>query len=554
MKIKLLYPPKFYDNSFYGSYAGNLARVPLISLPVLTSFLRQRGFEVEQDDLDVIVHEDNKKGTDELKVDMSLFNDRARIIDFLRSGSAEELEAQGRRILAKTDYHDYDIIGFSIISEWNFSGIASTLVLAKLIQEETEALIAVGGSDVGGVLDWLDLEDAMRFIDFLCLPPRHFEFLDILLALQKDKDLIQGNVHVPRRDYTTTYAQNLPPVIFGKRTKHLEDQVRFLSHQLVNHDASARFPSPDFSGLPIELYRVSFDDLDRELGVNHPVLILPYYFMLGCPFNCIFCRSSAEEDNCCIKDVTHIVDDLEILIKEYGTNFFMFLNPEVNPTRKFTRAFLKEMENRDVRILWSDCATFANLDYASLEQLYNAGARRLIFGAETASSRLLKYVEKPTTIKHMEKILKRSHELGIWNEIEIICGLPHETDEDIRHTCDFLSRNAEYIDWVHLHKFKLLYSKLLLYPERYDITNIRQKPNPRYPGKAFDEVGGLKWDDKDRQIEESFEITHSVAKKIHQRGYIHTDESFVRLFTLFSLINDKSKIREYNIAHPTLPT
>ena len=232
----------------------------------------------------------------------------------------------------------------------------------------------------------------------------------------------------------------------------------------------------------------------------------------------------------------------------------MFLNPEVNPTRKFTRAFLKEMENRDVRILWSDCATFANLDYASLEQLYNAGARRLIFGAETASSRLLKYVEKPTTIKHMEKILKRSHELGIWNEIEIICGLPHETDEDIRHTCDFLSRNAEYIDWVHLHKFKLLYSKLLLYPERYDITNIRQKPNPRYPGKAFDEVGGLKWDDKDRQIEESFEITHSVAKKIHQRGYIHTDESFVGLFTLFSLINDKSKIREYNIAHPTLPT
>ena len=142
MKIKLLYPPKFYDNSFYGSYAGNLARVPLISLPVLTSFLRQRGFEVDQDDLDVIVHEDNKKGIDELQVDMSLFNDRARIIDFLRSGSASELEAQGRRILAKTDYHEYDIIGFSIISEWNFSGIASTLVLAKLIQEETEALIA----------------------------------------------------------------------------------------------------------------------------------------------------------------------------------------------------------------------------------------------------------------------------------------------------------------------------------------------------------------------------------------------------------------------------
>lgn len=550
MRIKLLYPPKLYEFHFFGSYSGNIARVPLISLPVLKSFIQQRGFTVDQDDLDIKVHEDNRKGIEDLKVDMTLFKDRERIIDFLRSGNSAELEAQGRRILAKTDYADYDLVGFSIINEWNFSGIASTLVLAKLIREETGALIAVGGSDVGGILDWLDLDDAMRVIDFLCMTPRHYEFYDVLLTLRNEKSAIAGMTNIDKREFINTYAKNLPPVIFGSRTRHLESRVSYLSYQLADRDRAAAFPSPDFSGLPIEHYRISFGDLDEELGVKHPILILPYYFMMGCPYSCIFCRCSAEDDNCLLKDVDHIVDDLESLAEEFGTSFFLFLNTAINPTRKFSQALLKEMDTRGVRILWSDCATFANLDFGVLEQLYRAGARRLIFGAETASERLLKYVQKPTTIRQMEETLKRSHELGIWNEVEIICGLPHETDEDIRSTEDFLRRNAEYIDFVHLHKFKLLYSKLLLHPERYGIANIRQKPDPNYPGKAFDEVGGLEWEDKDRQIEASYEALFPVVRELHQRGYAHTDESFIRLFALFSRVGDKAEIRRFNMAHP----
>ena len=552
MRIKLLYPPKL-DDRIVGSNYGKLCRVPLISLPILKSYLQERGFSVDQDDLDVKVHENNKKDLEELRVDLALFNDRDRIIDFLRSGSSAEIEAQGRRILANTDYTDYDVIGFSIINEWNFSSIGSALVLAKLIREETGALIAVGGSDVGGIMDWLDLDDAMRFIDFLCLTPRHFEFMDVLLALRKEGGKIPDVGAMDRREFISSYAQNLPPIIFGNRTKFLEDKISYLSYQMVFYEATARFPSPDFSGLPIDLYRLSFDDLDEEFGLSQSIFILPYYFMMGCPFSCIFCRASAEESNLYIKGVRHIVDDLENPSEEFGTSFFMFLNPEVNPTGKFTRAFLKEMDDRGVRILWSDCATFANLDAGSLEQLYRAGARRLIFGAETASPRMLKYVEKKTTIEQMEKILKRSHELGIWNELEIICGLPHETEDDIRLTRDFLQRNAEYIDWIHLHRFKLLYSKLLLHPERYGITNIRQKPNPKYPGKAFDEIGGLAWEDKDRQIEESWATLNPVVSELVKRGYNSSDESFIRLFALFSRIGDKAEIRKYNLAHPFPP-
>ncbi len=550
MRIKLLYPPKI-DDRIVGARFGKLSRVPLISLPVLKSFLQEHGFEVDQDDLDVKVHEDNKSGGEEQKVDMALFLDRERIVDFLRSGSSEELEAQGRRILAKTDYRDYDMVGFSIINEWNFSAIASALVLAKLIRDETGALIAVGGSDVGGIMDWLDLEDAIRFVDFLCMTPRHYEILDVLLALRKQKSPFSDKGFMNENQYISSYAQDYPPVIFGSRTRHLEEHVSYYSYQLGLHDSRAMFPGPDFTGLPIDHYRITFDDLDREFGTNHPFLILPYYFMLGCPFNCAYCRSSATEDKFVLKRVNHNVDDLESLAEQFGTSFFMFLNPEVNPTRKATRAFLQEMAARDVKILWSDCATFANLDSETLEQLYGAGARRLIFGAETASPRLLKYVGKRTTVEKMEETLKRSHELGIWNEVEIICGLPHETDEDIRMTQDFLGRNSDYIDWVHLHKFKLLYSKLLKYPDRYGIENIRQKPDPRYPGKAFDEVGGLAWEAKDRQIEESYRILHQLTVDLlHDRGYNSSDESFIRLFALFSRIDDKSKVREYNLAHP----
>ena len=69
---------------------------------------------------------------------------------------------------------------------------------------------------------------------------------------------------------------------------------------------------------------------------------------------------------------------------------------------------------------------------------------------ESASLKLRKLVNKDISIADVEQILKWSHEAGIYNAIEIIAGLPHEEDEDIEATVEFLKRNRQYIDQVFL--------------------------------------------------------------------------------------------------------
>ena len=242
MKVKLFYPPKYYDDHPLGP---TLALVPLISLPVLKSYLTMKGHLVEQDDLDVKVYSGNKNEDPRQWVDMSIFSDRERIRSFLRGGRSSELEEEGKRILAKTEYRGFDVVGFSITNEWNFSGVGSLLVLSKLIREETGAVIAVGGSDVRCMFDWLRADETLRFVDMICLAPHHCEFHDVLNALEGG---ISYGGQEPREPYlyTDSYLEIRPAVMFGPRLEPLREKVHFASHtnaSSAGRPERARIPS-----------------------------------------------------------------------------------------------------------------------------------------------------------------------------------------------------------------------------------------------------------------------------------------------------------------------
>jgi hypothetical protein len=136
-------------------------------------------------------------------------------------------------------------------------------------------------------------------------------------------------------------------------------------------------------------------------------------------------------------------------------------------------------------------------------------------------------VGKPIDINQAEKVLKQSHELGIWNEIELISGMPHETEEDIGDTLGFVERNQKYVNFFYINSFILKGSMMLKYPQRFGITNIRHSKNDtfdlRYVGWEFDEEGGLKWKDKRKQQIDSFNRVYEAIKPTNDMGTdIHT--------------------------------
>ncbi len=547
MKIKLFYPPIFYPpierKPFKMFYRGKPAKIPLLSLPVLKSFTQKNGFYVEQDDLDIKTYTDNLRRKKEVR--MSVFDDKDRIQKFLETGSDEELEEEAEKILKKTNYKGFDIFGFSLTDEWNIAGFGSILVLSKLLKEKTGALIVLGGGDAGQILNLFSSENVLKLTDLIFLHANHlahFHFLEVLKRLDSN-NVVNKNSSFAYY-FKDSYGRDRLPIL---KSNKIDIDLSFVHDKF--QDIEKIFPTPDFQGLPLELYNYIPKDIKDNNLSNKKILVLPYHFSIGCPNNCIFCSCSANEGYL-LNDPQLISDDLEHLSSTYKTNLFVFYNTSVNPTKEFLRNFMGELKQKDLNILWSDCAVIKTLDKNSIEQLYEVGARRLIYGVEASSPRLLSYVEKGTTISQIESVLRMSHEVGIWNEVELICGLPHETDDDINLTKKFLDRNQPYINYHNIHPFKLVHSRLSLNPKKYSIQNIRERNDKSIPGMAFDEVNGLKWQEKKKQILRSFKTIRTYLKKFPNYGFTDSDECFLKLIYLYSILGNKTDVLNYIKENP----
>ena len=113
------------------------------------------------------------------------------------------------------------------------------------------------------------------------------------------------------------------------------------------------------------------------------------------------------------------------------------------------------------------CANFKQLTPTLLKKLRKAGGIKLIYGLESASPKLLKYIHKGTTILQVENLLEESHKLGIWNELELISGIPYETKNDEKKTIEFIKRNQKFIDYFHVAKYILMNSAITKNPKKY---------------------------------------------------------------------------------------
>jgi len=305
---------------------------------------------------------------------------------------------------------------------------------------------------------------------------------------------------------------------------------------------------PSFDGLSLDLYRYYPNNKTKK---KDSVLMLPYLFIRGCLNGCLFCPSSADTFFLANKP-TIVANDLEKLSGKYKTRYFYFVNTHINPSMNYVDKLHKEFKNQDLNILWTDCANFRFLNNALLEKLKEMGAVRLVYGLESASDRMLKMINKEITVRKAESLLRKAHKLGIWNEVELVPGLPFETDKDINSTVRFMGRNKDIINFFYLNRYILMDGSLYQkYPKKHGLKNIRSLSNTIYEmqqfTRCFDEVGGLRWVDKIRQINNSFEVLDSKMREINNRKNISYN-SFVDtplLFYLYSKLGNKREIEDY---------
>ncbi|HKX45388.1 MAG TPA: radical SAM protein, partial [Planctomycetota bacterium] len=201
-------------------------------------------------------------------------------------------------------------------------------------------------------------------------------------------------------------------------------------------------PPPDFDGLPFERY-------------FSPEIVIPYDVNRGCYYGeCTFCTlPTVIGPGYRTRSAATIVDHVLALKDRHATRNFNFVTDCMPPG--MIRDLPDELLRRGAGIRWWSDARVEPKAYddAGARRLYEAGCRKLLFGFETATPRLLKLMQKGQSLKSTVAVAEACARAGISVTFYAMVGFPSETREEARATLDFLVAHSDAVREVSLQTF-----------------------------------------------------------------------------------------------------
>jgi len=452
--------------------------IPPLSLGILQGYLSSKNFRVTIKDLNPNFAKINNKNT---FGKWSLLFDKNFVFDNLKGKTSRELQELIGSLIANLDFSDIDAIGISTGSGISLWESHFSFLLGKVIKEKYNKPIVFGGLNVSYLFLFKEI-----FKEFWQLILENFKYVFLGPGEKPFEQLLK----IFQKGDSENEYYNIDGAIYYKNGELVSNGYGIPS-----------FVCPDFSGLELKAYSTIINLENKKLNEIHyikwaypynilahrinksksalyknkEVVFLPYFFNHYCPYNCAFCeQSDLKKRNFCSKSADLVIRDLQHLSKEYDTNYFHFVDNTFNYTPSFVREFCAGIINNRIEIYWSDCARCNNLTEELLELMYKAGCRRLVFGFETGSPKLLRNINKKLDIDQLKNVLTLCNKIGIWAELEVIVGFPYEFEEDFQHTYNFIKENKNLINYFHLNKYYVVPTSLMgTYPEKYGMELIR---------------------------------------------------------------------------------
>jgi len=203
-------------------------------------------------------------------------------------------------------------------------------------------------------------------------------------------------------------------------------------------------PVPDFRGLPFDLY-------------FSPETVIPYDINRGCYYGeCTFCTlPTVIGPGYRTRNASTIAKHVAELRDHYDSTHFNFITDCMPPgmIRDLPEALIKS--NAGIT-WWSDARVEPKAyDEHGAQRLYASGCRKLLFGYETATPRLLKLMKKGQSLKATARVAENCNKAGISVTWYAMVGFPSETREEARATLAFIQENAPAVREVSLQTFHI---------------------------------------------------------------------------------------------------
>jgi radical SAM superfamily enzyme YgiQ (UPF0313 family) len=233
----------------------------------------------------------------------------------------------------------------------------------------------------------------------------------------------------------------------------------------------------------------------------------------GCPYTCSFCADRRLwGGRVRRRSVDNVIEELKLLEDTYKVDFVDFDDGTFTFDRKYLDTFCHKLLSQNLNINWRCTARYDNLDEYLLKLMKRANCSGLYFGLESGSDRVLKAIDKKTTVEQIIRVSEMVYDSGIFTATSVIMGLPYETKEDMEATLKLMKRVKTSIldvnSYTPLPGTPLWDSMSEEDKKNIDWRKVALKSLDNYFSKT------MSADDFRSYLSQAYEIAHDVWEKI----------------------------------------
>jgi hypothetical protein len=498
--------------------------LPSLAIARLAAFLRGHGFETRVVDLEAYF----------ARADLSMFVDDECVDAWLSGGADAALDAALEPLwdaLAPA-LAGRCLVGFSIVDYFGHFQMNLASALARLVKERHGAPTVLGGER-----DQVDGDRAFAG------DVRVFDYV------------VDGDGEQALYELACLVAEGDRDARFVEAVWSRAPSGALVRNPIVRSHLNA-MPRPDFAGIPLERYARApsaglLASLAREghvapTGVE-PFVYLPYGFVKGCTADCTFCSAKEHLD---VQAPEKTVDELLALSERHGVRDFVLLDNLVNLGPRWLARFCRLLVDARAGLQWTDSCRPTGIDDELAAAMREAGCLLLNFGAESGSDAVLARMNKGLGRADILTTLRATHRAGILNRVNLIAGYFHETAADVDLTISMVEELADEIDLIGCFQGFYLFPGMGVDPEREGIV-LREGFDRLRTGQltlAYDEIGGLRWEEKRELIHASRERILGRIEALGIRTIDKVDEH--DLFWISRAFGDKAITRRHVLRPP----
>jgi len=214
---------------------------------------------------------------------------------------------------------------------------------------------------------------------------------------------------------------------------NLKGVAFFNNNDFFTTGLSERINDPNI--LPIPAYDL-IPSIDRYY---EPFMKKPYAMIQttrGCPYGCNYCVKSYGSKLSQLK-VDRIIEEIKFLKELHNIKTLRFIDDTFTINKKRVVELCNRLIQEKLDIEWMCLSRTDNIDESTALLMKEAGCKRIYFGVESGSQRMLDMLGKGIKANEAMTTLLMLRRIGIETAGFFLSGHPYETKEDFKESVSF---------------------------------------------------------------------------------------------------------------------